>query len=109
MAAKDHADALMACVDAGVKIATGADLNPIGPRLHAELRMLEKAGMSRLQVLHAATSSGKELNGFGSESTPLPGSIADLIFVEGDPMENLQHLEAPRAVMTFGRFVVDLN
>jgi imidazolonepropionase-like amidohydrolase len=109
IAAKDHADALMACVNAGVKIATGADLNPIGPRVHAELRMLEKAGMSRLQVLHAATSSGKELNGFGSETTPVPGSIADLIFVEGDPMDNLKHLEQPRAVMTYGRFVVDLN
>lgn len=109
VAAKAHAEALMACVAAGVKIAAGADLNPIGPRIHAELRMLEKAGMTRLQVLHAATSSGKELNGFGSETSPMPGSIADLIFIEGNPMDNLQLLEKPRGVMTYGRFVVDLN
>lgn len=50
-----HAEALLACLAAGVRIATGADLNPIGPRLHGELAMLEKAGVPRQQVLYAAT------------------------------------------------------
>ena len=34
-AAAGHAEALRYCLDAGVRVATGADLNPIGPRLRA--------------------------------------------------------------------------
>ena len=60
-----HAAALHACVEAGVKVAVGADLNPIGPRLHRELQMLERAGMDRRWVLHAASVGGRELNGLG--------------------------------------------
>ena len=104
-AAKNHAEALHACVEAGVGIATGADLNPIGPRLHAELAMLETAGFTRQQVVYAATVGGRALNGLGDASAPGPGCAADLIFVEGDPMDDLAVLAHPRAVMSFGRFV----
>lgn len=95
------------CVDAGVKIATGADLNPIGPRLHAELGLLEEIGMPRLAVLHAATAGGRELNGFGAETSPQPGSIADLILLEGNPLEDLNHLRSPRGALVFGRIAID--
>jgi imidazolonepropionase-like amidohydrolase len=104
-----HAEALLSCLAAGVRIATGADLNPIGPRLHAELAMLEKAGVPRQQVLYAATVGGRELAGLGAQSAPEPGSAADLILVEGNPFDDLQILRRPRAVMTFGRFVVPLG
>jgi imidazolonepropionase-like amidohydrolase len=100
-----HAAALHACIEAGVKIATGADLNPIGPRLHRELEMLEKAGLTRLQVLHAATAGSRELNGLGAATRPGPGAAADLIFVEGSPLDDLTCLRRPAAVMTYGRFV----
>jgi imidazolonepropionase-like amidohydrolase len=109
VAAKKHADGLMACIEAGVKIATGADLNPIGPKTHRELALLESAGMSRLQVLHAATASSRELNGLGGQTTPTPGTAADLIFVEGNPMTNMSCLERPKGVMTFGRFVIPVK
>jgi imidazolonepropionase-like amidohydrolase len=102
-----HADAIRACVAAGVKIATGADLNPIGPRLHAELRMLEKAGMKRLEVLRAATAGSRELNGLGAETVPNAGSVADLILLDGNPLDDLSILQRPRGVMVYGRFVVD--
>jgi imidazolonepropionase-like amidohydrolase len=102
-----HADAVRACIAAGVKIATGADLNPIGPRLHAELRLLEQIGMSRLDVLRAATAGSRELNGLGGETAPQPGSAADLILVEGNPLDDPAILQRPRAVVVFGRFVID--
>jgi imidazolonepropionase-like amidohydrolase len=102
-----HEEAVRACLGAGVKIATGADLNPIGPRLHAELGLLEEIGMTRLAVLHAATTGGRELNGLGPETVPQPGCPADLIFLEGNPLEDLSHLRNPRGVMVFGRFAVD--
>lgn len=109
IAAKRHADGLMACIEAGVKIATGADLNPIGPKTHREIRLLESAGMTRLQVLHAATTSSRELNGLGGQTSPTPGTVADLIFVQGDPMTDMACIERPQGVMTFGRFVIPLS
>jgi imidazolonepropionase-like amidohydrolase len=98
-----HADALMACVEAGVSIAVGADLNPIGPRLHRELAMLERAGLDRLSVLGAATVGGRELNGLGGSSTPEPGLSADVILVEGDPLTELEPLSEPVLVLVSGR------
>ena len=102
-----HAAALHACIDAGVNIAVGADLNPIGPRFHRELEMLEQAGMDRRAVLHAATVGGRDLNGFGSASTPEPGAVADLILLTSDPMDSLAALRDPALVIAHGRVIVD--
>ncbi len=103
-----HAEAMLACAEAGVRIATGADLNPIGPRLHAELVLLQRAGLTPLQVLYAATAGGRALNGLGEATAPVPGTAADLIFTEGNPLAEWSVLAQPRAVMTFGRFVKTL-
>ena len=65
--------------------------------------MLERAGMDRRSVLHAASVGGRELNGFGGASAPVPGAAADLILVEGNPMESLGALRRPRLVITHGR------
>jgi len=102
-----HSEAVQACIAAGVKIATGADLNPIGPRLHAELRLLEQIGMSRLDVLRAATASSRELNGLGGETAPRPGSAADLVLLESNPLDDMSILQRPRCVIVHGRLVVD--
>jgi len=102
-----HADAVRACIAAGVKIATGADLNPIGPRLHAELGLLEEIGISRLEVLRAASTGGRELNGLGAETAPQPGSPADLVVLEGNPLDDLAHLRKPRGVVVYGRLAID--
>lgn len=104
--ASGHADALRACIEAGVRIAVGADLNPIGPRLHRELEMLERAGMDRRSVLEAATVGGRALNGIGEASTPEPGAVADVILVEGDPLADLHVLRDPRLVFAHGRRLV---
>jgi imidazolonepropionase-like amidohydrolase len=100
-----HADAFKACRDAGVRIAVGADLNPIGPRLHAELALLEQAGMPRLEVLHAATVGGRELNGLGATSTPDPGTAADLVLWEHDPLDGPNALTDPHLVIAHGRIL----
>ena len=104
--APGHAEALHACIDAGVRIAVGADLNPIGPRLHRELEMMERAGMDRRSVLEAATVGGRALNGFGEASTPEPGTVADVVLVEGDPMSDLHVLREPRMVFAHGHRLV---
>lgn len=100
-----HAESLAACREAGVRIAVGADLNPIGPRLHREIAMLERAGMDRLSVLYAATVGGRALNGLGEGTTPDPGADADLVLVAGDPLADPDVLAQPALVMVAGRVV----
>ena len=100
-----HADALKMCIAAGVRIATGADLNPIGVRLHRELEMLERAGMDRRSVLHAASVGGRELNGFGGATAPVSGAAADLLLLAANPMDSLPALRRPLLVVTHGRVV----
>jgi imidazolonepropionase-like amidohydrolase len=101
--APGHAQAVHACLEAGVRIALGADLNPIGPRLHAEMRLLEGIGLERLAVLRAATAGGRALNGIGAETAPAPGSVADVLLLDGDPLEGLEVLARPEVVFAFGR------
>lgn len=98
-----HVQSLGACREAGVAIATGADLNPIGPRLHAELALLQKAGMSRHEVLVAATVGGRRLAGLGAAGAPWAGAAADLLAVDGDPLSDLRVLRDPSVVVAGGR------
>lgn len=98
-----HAESLAICRAAGVRIAVGADLNPIAERLHRELELLESVGMPRLEVLHAATVGARELNGLGGGSAPDPGELADLIVVDADPLASPAALARPRAVLVGGR------
>lgn len=101
-----HAASLAMARAAGVRIAVGADLNPIAERLHAELALLEEAGMPRLEVLHAATVGGRHLNGLGATSAPLPGAAADLLAIEGDPLSELERLADPALVLVAGELRV---
>lgn len=101
--AERHREALHACLRAGVRIAIGADLNPMAVRLHREMELLESAGMPRLEVLRAATAGGRELNGFGSSTAPSAGDVADLLVVEGDPLDDMSVLSRPRHVIAHGR------
>ena len=109
LAAVQHAQSLRICLEAGVRIAVSADLNPIRQCLHAELRMLEAVGMSRLEVIHAATAGGRDLNGLGSASAPEIGATADLLILDKNPLEDVATLKNPTGVMVFGRLVKDWN
>ncbi len=104
--APKHRESLRLCLAAGVPIVTGADLNPIGPRLHAELGFLEQAGMSRQQVLLAATVASRTLNGLGDAPAPEPGTAADLLLLDGDPLEDLAVLRRPAGVLAYGRVLL---
>ncbi|MHB8589855.1 MAG: hypothetical protein ACYDA0_13565 [Candidatus Dormibacteraceae bacterium] len=58
-------------------------------------------------MLRAATVNSRELNGLGSETAPQPGSVADLILLEGNPLDDLEILQRPRGVVVYGKFVID--
>lgn len=98
-----HREAVLACIEAGVRIAIGVDLNPTTTRFHRELELLESIGVPRLEVLRAATAGGRELNGLGASTAPQPGDLADVIVVEGDPVEDMDALTRVRHVVAHGR------
>lgn len=75
-------------VKAGVKMAVGTDV--IGEMVE-EMLLMEAGGLSRLQVLQAATRNGAELLGLENElGTVEAGKLADLVVVGSDPLHSLE-------------------
>jgi imidazolonepropionase-like amidohydrolase len=82
-------DAFRAAAEAGVRVAMGTDcpVAPHGTNLR-ELELMATHGFSPQQALVAATSSAAELLGLADELGTLePGKRADLVVVDGDPLE----------------------
>ncbi len=97
--------------EAGVKIVLGTDTvgsTPAGANTISEAERMVEAGMSPAQVIQAATRTAAEHLGIGDDLGTLEtGKLADLIIVEGDPLENISVLRTPWVVMKDGRVVVD--
>jgi imidazolonepropionase-like amidohydrolase len=75
--------------DAGVRIAMGTDcpVSPHGTNLR-ELHLMARNGLTPEQAVVAATRSSAELMGLASELGTLePGKRADVVLVDGDPLE----------------------
>ena len=73
---------------AGVTIAVGYDSGPPGTSAQEMLRLSE-AGLSALEAITAATAGGAAALGRADLGTLDPGSIADLVVVNGEPDEDL--------------------
>ena len=93
--AVEHKRSFQRALAAGVKIAVGTDmyrLPPVDVYVN-ELQMLKRFGMTNAQALQAATVNGAALLGeekvFGAV---VPGLRADLIVVDGDPLDDLNAL-----------------
>jgi imidazolonepropionase-like amidohydrolase len=80
---------------AGGKIVTGTDSGAAdipGISLHRELEFMVAAGLTPMQALQAATKVGADYLGKGDELGTLEeGKLADLIIVNGNPLENIKH------------------
>ena len=93
---------------AGVKIASGADMNPMWATSVKEIYWMGHCGMSNLQALQAATVMSAELCGVADElGTVEAGKIADLIVVDGNPLDDLANLQNVQLVIKEGQIVVD--
>src|SRR5215468_4723610 len=92
-----HVESLRRALAAGVKIAAGTDAGGHGhPSNALEIEYLVKAGLTPLQALRAATGWAAECLGRGSEfGTVEKGKLADLILVNGDPLEDVTILQKP--------------
>jgi imidazolonepropionase-like amidohydrolase len=95
-------------VAAGVPILAGSDTpNPWvfpGFGLHDELELLVEAGLTPLQALQAATLNPARFLGRADElGTVTIGKLADLLVLEGNPLEDISHTRGIRAVIADGR------
>ena len=83
--------------DAGVLIATGTDAGNIGT-LHAssylaELKAMQKSGMTNWQIIQASTINGaKILNKEGEFGTIAIGKKANLILLNANPIDTLENI-----------------
>lgn len=95
---------------AGVPIGAGTD-TPIGfaapgYSLHSELEMLVRAGLPPLEALRAATLRPAEFFGLeGEMGTIEPGRLADLVLLDGNPLEDITNTRSVRAVVTKGELL----
>jgi imidazolonepropionase-like amidohydrolase len=72
--------------------------------LDHDLQLMAQGGMTPLQVLEAATRVTAEAVGLGDQTgTIVPGKLADLIAVDGDPSRDVTALSRVRAVFLAGR------
>jgi imidazolonepropionase-like amidohydrolase len=93
-------DRLQRAMKVGVKIVAGSDMwflwpgKTRGEATLLELEGLQKEGMPNLEIIRSATINAGEL---------APGKMADLIAVEGDPLQDISVLEHARFVMKTSR------
>ena len=95
----------------GVRILAGTDAVPFpytvpGFSLHDELALLERAGLSSLDALRAATIVPATVFGMrDSLGTVAPGKLADLVLLRANPLESIALVARIEAVFADGRFL----
>jgi imidazolonepropionase-like amidohydrolase len=92
---------------AGVKIGMGTDaaVYPHGLNAH-ELGVYVRLGMTPLQAIQTATVNDADLLGWSDKVGSIePGKWADIIAVDGDPLQDVTTLENVKFVMKGGEVV----
>lgn len=95
------------CVEVGVKLAFGTDsgVYPHGMNARQFATMVEH-GMTPMEAIRSATVVAAELIGWEDRvGAVAPGRFADLIAVDGDPLEDVSLLTRVAAVVKGGRIV----
>jgi imidazolonepropionase-like amidohydrolase len=96
-------------MDAGVPIVSGTDAGTPGNAhgsVAVEVKFMVEAGMSPRQALSSATQTAAKAIGMGDKvGTIAPGYFADLIFVRGNPLDDIRALDNLCGVMKDGKMI----
>ena len=93
-------------VRAGVKVCLGSDSTHA--TLWREARALADLGVSIVETLKAVTTNTAEMLGMADRIGRVePDKLADLIAIEGNPLEDIESLRRIRMVMKAGERVID--
>ncbi|HEX8169207.1 MAG TPA: amidohydrolase family protein [Thermoanaerobaculia bacterium] len=93
---------------AGVPMMAGTDAMGIGTvggfSLHEELRNFVESGLSPYEALRTATSNPARFLDTGEFGTVTPGTRADLLLLEANPLADVANAQRRAGVMTRGRW-----
>jgi len=102
--------------DAGARLLLGTDTgsggsgDPAGFALHDELRLLVEAGLSPYEALKAGTRDAAEFLGqLGDWGTVTVGRRADLLLLDGNPLEDTANASRSVGVMLRGRWLPNVE
>jgi imidazolonepropionase-like amidohydrolase len=100
-----HAETFRRAVAAGVKIAFGTDVGGFDWAIDPakEFSLMVKYGMTPMQAIRSATTSAAELLDMKTDLGGIaPGKYADIVAVQGDPLNDISLLEKIDFVMKGG-------
>ena len=101
--------------EAGVELLFASDYTPIGvedpgPALWVaeELRVLQQAGVDNLEIINMMTGNAA-LHAMtpGDIGSIRPGNLADVLILQGDPLDDLSAILKPEVVIKAGEVVID--
>ncbi len=82
---------------AGVRLLAGTDapnLSAHGASVHGELELMTRAGLTAAEALRAATLAPAQAFRLTDRGRIVEGARADLLLVEGNPLEDIEHTRA---------------
>jgi imidazolonepropionase-like amidohydrolase len=88
---------LVAARSAGVTIAMGHDSGPPGDNAIELVRMVE-GGLPPVEGIAAATNGSAQALGLPDVGTVRPGAVADLLVIDGDPLDDVRVLHGPERI-----------
>lgn len=96
-----HERSIRIAIEHGIKIVIGTDSTG---SYAEELELLRSAGMSPMETILASTRNGAEALGMADElGTIEPGKIADIVIVDGDPLDDPYAIQRVWKVIHDGR------
>jgi hypothetical protein len=95
--------------DAGARLLIGTDAMNTGTipgtSAHDELALLVAAGLTPYEALRAATANAGDFLGMRTVGTIAVGKRADLLLLDGNPLENVSNTRRITGVMLRGRWL----
>ena len=91
-------------VSGGGRVIAGTDspIIPYGLSLHTELQNYVDGGLTPVEALRSATSVFADAVGAGDLGTIAPGMFADMVIVDGNPLEEITDTRRVRIVVKNG-------